>query len=173
MLMWFVCCIFLPAKGCSHTVCWMKSFISMLKQVFQSFSVTIGKKGRKIQKQTKNHALKGLPEFAGFSCNFFAFFYIFSFFLSVSDEKRQINCFVLEKMILISARHAEHPFTGQNTQNLFHIVEYFVKRRSFVKSKLYKFKLQFEMKICQPDLESSATRGTAARKTTPLSPAAI
>ena len=75
----------------------------------------------------------------------------------------------------MSERHAEHPFTGQNTQNLFHIVEYFVRRRRrcFVKSKLYKFKLQFEMKICQPDLESSATRGTAARKTTPLSPAAI
>ena len=38
---------------------------------------------------------------------------------------------------------------------------------------LYQFKLQTKMQIFLPDLESSATSGTATRKATPWSPDAI
>ena len=34
-------------------------------------------------------------------------------------EKDGKTCFNAEKMILTSKRHAKHPFTGQNTQQLY------------------------------------------------------
>ena len=52
----YMCCVFRPANGCSTHHLLVEIIFFASKQVFSYFSVTNGKKRRKIQKITKKHA---------------------------------------------------------------------------------------------------------------------